>query len=73
MRQAEGPTGEALIEALGVAISAVAAQDAQGYLEHCGYGTSAQLNFFFCSELAINLSHVQRLTVTIDLHRSVGA
>ncbi len=46
MRQAEGPTGEALIEALGVAISAVAAQDAQGYFEHCGYGTSAQLNFF---------------------------
>lgn len=34
MRQAEVSTYEALIEALGVTISAVAAQDARCYFEH---------------------------------------
>jgi len=34
---------EALIEALGVAISAVGSQDALGFFEHCGYRPQAQL------------------------------
>ena len=46
MRQAEVPTYEALLEALGVTNSAVAAQDARGYFEHCGYGPSAQFKCF---------------------------
>jgi transposase len=65
MRQAEVSTYEALIETLGVTMSAVAAQDARGYFEHCGYVTSAPFNYFFCRELAINLSHVLRLTVLL--------
>ena len=32
---------EALVEALGMAISAVSVQHAQGFFEYCGYGASA--------------------------------
>ncbi len=37
LRKAEARTREALVEAMGQAISAVTAQDAQGFFEHCGY------------------------------------
>jgi transposase len=41
LRRGEARTREALVEALGVAISAVSVQDAQGFFEHCGYGAPA--------------------------------
>jgi hypothetical protein len=34
---------EALIEAMGEAISAVTAEDARGFFEHCGYRRVGQL------------------------------
>nr|MBA3790355.1 IS630 family transposase [Rubrobacter sp.] len=34
---------EALIEAMGVALSAVTAQDASGFFRYCGYRSPAQL------------------------------
>ncbi len=37
LRKAGARTREALIEALGVAISAVTARDAQGFFKHSGY------------------------------------
>jgi hypothetical protein len=37
LRKAQARTREALIEALGVAISTVTAKDARGYFEHGGY------------------------------------
>jgi transposase len=37
LRKAEARTREALVEAMGQAISAVSARDAQGFFEHCGY------------------------------------
>lgn len=37
LRKAQARTREALIEALGVAISAVSARDARGFFEHGGY------------------------------------
>jgi transposase len=37
LRRAEARTREALVGALGVAISAVSVQDARGFFEHCGY------------------------------------
>ena len=37
LRKAEAQTREALVEAMGQAISAVSARDAQGFFEHCGY------------------------------------
>jgi transposase len=40
LRKAEARTREGLVEALGAAISSVSARDAQGFFEHCGYGTS---------------------------------
>ena len=40
LRKAEARTREGLVEALGAAISAVNAQDACRFFEHCGYGTS---------------------------------
>jgi transposase len=43
MRRAEARTREALIEAMGVALSAVAARDAQGFFGHCGYSSMGQL------------------------------
>jgi transposase len=43
LRKAAARTREALIEALGVAISAVGCQDARAFFEHCGYRRSVQL------------------------------
>jgi transposase len=37
LRKAEARTREALIEAMGAAIPAVAAEEARGFFEHCGY------------------------------------
>ncbi|MEJ7873257.1 MAG: transposase, partial [Rubrobacteraceae bacterium] len=42
-RKAEARTREALIEAMGMALSAVSARDASGFLRHCGYRIPAQL------------------------------
>jgi transposase len=42
LRKSEARTREALVEAIGWAISAVTAKDARGFFEHCGYGTSVQ-------------------------------
>jgi transposase len=42
MRKAGARTREALIEAMGIALSAVAARDARGFFEHCGYGSVGQ-------------------------------
>jgi transposase len=43
MRRAEARTREALLEAMGVALSAVSARDAQGFFGHCGYSSMGQL------------------------------
>ena len=43
LRKAQARTREALIEALGVAISAVRARDACGFFEHSGYHLSVHL------------------------------
>jgi transposase len=40
LREAEVRTHEAVVETIGRALSAVTAQDALGYLEHCGYQAS---------------------------------
>jgi hypothetical protein len=37
MRKAEARTREALLEAMGTAISMLTAQDARGFFEHCAY------------------------------------
>jgi transposase len=37
LRKAQARTKEALIEAMGLAISAVTVRDVRGFLEHCGY------------------------------------
>jgi transposase len=37
LRKAGAREWEALIETLGLALSAVTAQDARGFFEHCGY------------------------------------
>jgi transposase len=42
LRKGEARTREALVEAIGAAISAVTAKDACGFFEHCGYGTLVQ-------------------------------
>ena len=42
MRKAEARSREALLEAMSTAISALSAQDARGFLEHCGYRMSVQ-------------------------------
>jgi transposase len=42
LRKAEARSREALIEAIGWAISAVTARDARGFFEHCGYSMSGQ-------------------------------
>jgi transposase len=42
LRKAESRTREALVEAIGAAISTVTAKDARGFFEHCGYGMSVQ-------------------------------
>jgi transposase len=42
MRKAEARSREALLEAMGKAISALSAEDARGYFEHCGYRAAVQ-------------------------------
>jgi len=42
LRKSEARTKEALLEAIGAAISALTAKDARGFFEHCGYRTSVQ-------------------------------
>ena len=42
LRRAEARTREALIEAMGIALSAVTARDARGFFVHCGYGSVGQ-------------------------------
>ncbi len=42
LRRGEARTREALVEAIGAAISAVTAKDAYGFFEHCGYRMSVQ-------------------------------
>jgi transposase len=41
--KAEARTREALVEAMGTAISAVSVHDARGFFEHCGYRPRVQL------------------------------
>ncbi len=43
LRKAEARTREALVEAMGRALYAVSARDAQGFFEHCGYRPRVQL------------------------------
>ncbi len=43
LRKAEARTREALVEAMGRALSAVSKHDARGFFEHCGYRPLAQL------------------------------
>jgi transposase len=42
LRKGEARTREALVEAIGVAISTVTATDARGFFEHCGYRAAVQ-------------------------------
>ena len=42
IRKAEARSREALLEAIGVAISALSAKDARGFFEHCGYRVAVQ-------------------------------
>ena len=42
MRKAEARTKEALLEAIGWALSAVTTDDARGFFEHCGYRMPVQ-------------------------------
>jgi transposase len=42
MRKVEARTKEALVEAIGKALSAVTTEDALGFFEHCGYRMSVQ-------------------------------
>jgi len=42
LRKSESRMREALVEAIGVAISAVTAKDARGFFEHCGYRAVVQ-------------------------------
>ena len=37
LRKAEARSREALLEAIGAALSALSSQDARGFFEHCGY------------------------------------
>jgi len=41
-RKAEACSREALLEAMGRAISALSAEDARGFFEHCGYRAMVQ-------------------------------
>jgi transposase len=43
LRKAEARTREALVEAMGRALSSVSGHDARGFFEHCGYRPLAQL------------------------------
>ena len=42
IRKAEARSRETLLEAIGAAISALSAQDARGFFEHCGYRVGVQ-------------------------------
>jgi transposase len=42
LRKVEARSREALLEALGAAISAITHRDARGFFEHCGYGAMVQ-------------------------------
>ena len=42
LKKAKARTREALLEALGGALSAVTPEDAEGWFAHCGYGFEAQ-------------------------------
>ena len=42
VRKAEARTEEALVEAIGSALSAVSSKDAGSFFEHCGYRMSVQ-------------------------------
>jgi transposase len=42
VRKAEARTREALVEAIGSALSAITAKDAHSFFEHCGYRTTVQ-------------------------------
>ena len=42
VRKAEARTKEALVEAIGSALSAITSRDARGFFEHCGYRMSVQ-------------------------------
>ena len=43
LRKAEARTREALVEAMEAAISTVTADDARGFLRHCGYRSAGRL------------------------------
>ena len=43
LRKAAARTKEALIEAIGTALSAISAQDARGFFEYAGYQPTAHL------------------------------
>jgi transposase len=43
LRKVEARGRDALIEAIGAAISALSARDARGFFEHCGYREMVQL------------------------------
>jgi transposase len=43
LRKAAARTKEALVEAIGAALSAVTIADVRGFFEHAGYGTTGQL------------------------------
>jgi transposase len=43
LRKAEARSREALLDAIGVALSVITDQDARGFFEHCGYRTMVQL------------------------------
>lgn len=43
LRKAKARTRDALVEAMGRALSAISALDAQGFFEHCGYRPQVQL------------------------------
>ena len=43
LRKAEARSREALLEAIGAALSVITYQDARGFFEHCGYRTMVQL------------------------------
>jgi transposase len=42
VRKAEARTREALVEAIGSALSAITSRDARNFFEHCGYRISVQ-------------------------------
>ncbi len=43
IREAEARSREALLEAMGTAISAITDEDVRGFFEHCGYRAAVQL------------------------------